>query len=244
MSLYTDASFIAAHAAPVPFNFVPSTGTMITFKTSSANASVYYVKAPHPAKKVLLVFHEWWGLNDYIKQEAEALQKELENVDVMAVDLFDGQVATTLAEASKISSSAKPERMLAIIQGAIDQVAAGKTIGTLGWCFGGGYSLQAAFLAGVRCEACVMYYGLPDTTAANLAKLKASVLGLFANKDKWITPAKVQAFAGAAARMGKSVEVKEYDADHAFANPSNPVYNAAAKEDADQQALRFLKAHL
>ena len=205
IALYQDPAFVAAHAAPLPFNFVPVKGAMMTFKTSGADANAYYVKAARPAKRVLFVFHEWWGLNDYIKQEAEDLQKELGNVDVMAIDLFDGQVGKTPDEASKISSNAKPERMMAIIQGAIDYVDTSKTIGTLGWCFGGGWSLQAAFLASVRCEACVMYYGMPDTTASSLQKLKAPVLGLFANKDKWITPAKVQSFVDAATRMGKEV---------------------------------------
>ncbi len=244
IAFYQDPSFIMAHDAPLPFNYVPHSGSMITFKTNGPDANAFYVKAKHHSNKVLLLFHEWWGLNDYIKQEAEHLQEELGDLDVMALDLFDGKVATTADEAGKLSSGTKPERIFGIIQGALSYIDTSKAIGTLGWCYGGGWALQAAFLAGARCKACVMYYGMPDTTYSSLQKLKAPVLGLFANKDKWITPEYVQAFAEAARKLGRSVEVKEYDADHAFANPSNPHFNKEAKEDADRRALAFLRAHM
>ena len=249
ISMYRDPAFIAEHAAPLPLAY-ESTGSMITFPTTGATANAYYVRAKHRSNKVLLVFHEWWGLNDYIRQESDRLASELGNVSVLAVDLFDGNVASTPDAASKYASQASPERMHAIIQGALDYVntlnASDTTlsIGTLGWCFGGGWSLQAAMQAGVMCNACVMYYGMPDTSAASLAKLKAPVLGLFGSKDKYITPAIVNNFSQVATAAGKSVEVKEYDADHAFANPSNPNANLKAAADANKRALAFLRAHL
>ena len=239
-AFYSDAKFIAQHDAPLPFAFVPTTGSTITFKTSGADGQGYLVSSPKKSDKYLLVFHEWWGLNGYIKQEAERLQTELGDVNILAVDLFDGVVATTPDQASKLAMGAKSERLLAIIQGAIDYAGNTKEIATLGWCYGGGWSLQAAFLAGTKCRACVMYYGMPDTTTANLNKLAAPVLGLFAGRDQYITKEIVATFQQAARKLGKYVEVRSYDADHAFANPSNPHFNQAAKSDADRRAIKFL----
>ena len=85
---------------------------------------------------------------------------------------------------------------------------------------------------------------MPDTNAVSLAKLHASVFGVFAMKDKWITPTKVSEFKTAMTTANRTLRVKSYNADHAFANPSNPNYNKEAKEEADKLALEFLKSHL
>ena len=114
----------------------------------------------------------------------------------------------------------------------------------MGWCFGGGWSLQAALLGGKQTVGCVMYYGMPEKDVAKLKTLNSDVLGLFADQDKWINPEVVKQFEKDMAAAGKKVTVKEYPADHAFANPSNPKYNKELATDAHQKALAYLKARL
>ncbi len=246
-TFYTDASFLAAHPAPLPFTFAPVEGKVVTFTTAGAKARGYLVPAARRTPNVLLVFHEWWGLNDYIKREAERLRDSLDGVTVLAVDLFDGSVATTPEEASKQTSGAKPARLGEIIDGAI-AYAAGVVgpdvrISTLGWCFGGAWSLQGAIRAGTRGTACVMFYGMPDTAAASLAKLHAPVLGLFAGRDKWINADRVHEFEQAMSATHHSLTVQSFDADHGFANPSNPKYDAPAAHRAEALAIAFLREH-
>ena len=243
--LSKDVSFVASHTAPLPFRFIPSKGKMITLKARDGKAaSAFEVRADKPTDNYLLVIHEWWGLNDYIKQEAEKLQGELGNVNVLALDLYDGRVATNPDSAAKIMGGAKEERIRAIIGGAIDYAGKAAKIQTIGWCFGGGWSLQASLMAGRQGIGCVMYYGMPEKDMAKLKTLNAPVLGLFASKDEWITPTMVNQFEKDMKAAGKEITVKSFDADHAFANPSNPHYVKAAGDEAHEMAVAFLKKHL
>ena len=136
------------------------------------------------------------------------------------------------------------ERAKAIIQGALAFAGREAKIATVGWCFGGGWSLKAAVQAGKQGEACVLYYGMPVQEKEALAALNAPVLAIFAEQDQWITPEVAENFKNLASEANKSVEIKSYDADHAFANPSSPRYNEQAARDANQAALEFLKANL
>jgi carboxymethylenebutenolidase len=87
----SDKTFKDAHLAPEPFDYQAESGKMITYSTPDGKkANAFQIKSGSKTNKVVYVFHEWWGLNDYIKREAEALQKELGNVDVYALDLYDG----------------------------------------------------------------------------------------------------------------------------------------------------------
>ena len=119
--------------------------------------SAYVLKAPEEGSDYLFVIHEWWGLNDHIKQEAERLQAELGgNINVMALDLYDGKVATTREDASKYMQASTEERGAAIIQGAINHAGTTAKIATVGWCFGGGWSLKSSILAGEQGAGCVI----------------------------------------------------------------------------------------
>jgi carboxymethylenebutenolidase len=126
----------------------------------------------------------------------------------------------------------------------IQYAGADVKIGTVGWCMGGSWSLQSAFIADAQAKACVMYYGMPERNKERLQQLKAPVLGLFAKQDKFITPAIVGDFETTLEKSGKTVKIKMYDADHAFANPSNPRYKKDDAEDAFNNAVEFLKQYL
>lgn len=238
-------SFKSSHLSPLPFHFVPSKGKMVSIKTSEGKeAMVFEVKADKHTDNYIFVIHEWWGLNDYIKQEAEKLQQELGSVHVIALDLYDGKIADNKDDASKYMSEAKEERIRAIITGAITYAGTNARIQTIGWCFGGGWSLQASIMAAKQGAGCVMYYGMPETDLKKMQALSAPVLGIFASQDGWITPEKVSMFETEMKKYNKEITVRSFNADHAFANPSNPKFDKAASDEAHQLSIKFLKEHL
>jgi carboxymethylenebutenolidase len=199
--------------------------------------------APVPA---VVVIHEWWGLNDHIRHWADRLAAD--GYAALAVDLYGGKVATTPDEAMTTMKSvdeAKAKAMLAAAHRflADDPRVAAKKRGVIGWCFGGGWSLQHA-IAEADLDAAVIYYGRLTTDSAQLAKIQAPVLGVFANDDKGIPPEAVDAFEKAMRAAGKSIVVHRYDADHAFANPSGAHYDTAAATDAWTHVREFFATHL
>ena len=243
--LASNQSFVSSHASPLPFTFNAEKGKMVNFKTpDGTEGKAFEVKADQPTDNYIFMFHEWWGLNDYIKQEAEKLQKELVNVNVLAIDLYDGKTTSNAEEAGSLMKQLVQQRAEAIINGAIAYVGKSAKINTIGWCLGGGWSLQAAMLAGKQSVSCVIYYGMPETQQAKLKKLNAKVLGIFASKDQWINDKVVKQFEQDMKTARKELTVKTFEADHAFANPSNPKYNKEATAEAHELAIGFLKKHL
>ena len=117
-------------------------------------------------------------------------------------------------------------------------------IATIGWCMGGGESLKASLRNADNVDATVMYYGFPVDDPAKLKTLRGPVLGIFANKDKAITPEVVDQFEKALTEAGVKHEFHRYDADHAFANPSGGRYNPDAAKDAWKKTTAFLSATL
>lgn len=242
--LAMNPEFVASHLAPLPFKLEKPKGEMVLFKTPDGkNGRAYMIKSDKPTDKVMFVFHEWWGLNDYIKQHAEKLQSELGDVDVYALDLYDSEVASTPEEAQKLMTGLKDERARAIIKGALAMVGSKKKIISIGWCMGGMWSLQSALLEGREAAGCIMYYGMPENDVKKLKQLNCDVIGFFGTQDKFINPDVVKKFQENMEAAGKKLEVHNYDAVHAFANPSNPKYDKTCAEDAHAKALIYLKEH-
>ena len=220
-------------------------GEMITFQSPDGKkANAFLVKANKPTNNWVIMIHEWWGLNSYIQEQAEKLYNEIGIVNVLAIDLYDGQVATTKEQAQKFSGELKDARADSIIKGAISLAGPRAKIFTIGWCMGGGWSLQASLMAGKQATGCVMYYGMPETNLNKLKNLHADVLGLFAKKDDYIKPKIVDQFEKDMKLVKKNLTIKSYDAVHAFANPSNPKYDQVAGEDAHQAVLSFFKSRM
>jgi carboxymethylenebutenolidase len=220
-------------------------GEMVEFSTPDGKTGSAYALLPEGgAEKYLFVIHEWWGLNDHIKKEAERLYDSL-GVGVLALDLYDGKVADNREDASEYMKSVQEDRARAIIQGAMNTYATdGAPVATVGWCFGGGWSLQASILAGKQGAGCVIYYGMPVKEAQALVPLEADILGIFAKQDAWITPEVVNEFENLAKATGKDIKVHQFDADHAFANPSNPNYDKESSQEAFDLTLDFLRERL
>ena len=246
-ALALNKSFKASHEAPLPFSYSPKKGSkMIHFSvTGGDDGNAFFVPSPEETDKVLLVFHEWWGLNDYIKREAENWQKDLGgNIAVYAVDLYDGKVATTPDEAGKLMSSLDTKRAEAIINGLLAKIGSDKKIVTIGWCMGGSWSFTASVLAGAQASGCVMYYGFPEKDDARIKAMRANVLYIYGTQDAFIKKDDVQQFGNKLIKNGIGFTYQSYDAVHAFANPSNPKYDEKAAGEARVLAIAFLKSQL
>ena len=200
---------------------------------------------PLPA---IIVIHEWWGLNDNVRAMANRLAAE--GYIVLAIDLFGGKTAVNPAEARKmmISVVENPERAAENIRQAydfVDETAGAPSIGSLGWCFGGGWSLNTAMLFPDKLDASVIYYGQVTEDEDKLRPISAPILGLFAAEDRGIPIESVHAFEQSLERLRKDFEIHIYpNVGHAFANPTGRNYNAAAAEDAWQKTLDFLSQKL
>jgi carboxymethylenebutenolidase len=239
------ASFAMMHDNPIPYTVADPLGKPVTFKAADGTSAMgYEIRSKKKSNKWLFVIQEWWGLNDYIKKESETFYSDLGDVNVIALDLYDGKIAATADSAMKLIQSAKTERLESIIKGAIAYAGTDAKIYTVGWCFGGMWSLQSALLAGKQAAGCVMYYGRPENNVEKLKTLNCDVIGFFGNKDRSPSPEVVNKFEADMQAAGKKLFANKYDAGHGFANPSNPVFNKEAAADAHAKAVAFLKERM
>jgi carboxymethylenebutenolidase len=234
-----DPAFQAAHPSPAPI-VLDHQGSMVEFPVEGGpNGRGYFMKAHGNSDKYLLLFHEWWGLNDYIKKEVSVWSHAL-GINVLAVDLYDGKVATTAEEAGNLMKANDPERSSAIILGAAKVLGEKADFRTMGWCFGGGWSLQAALLLKDKTKGCVMFYGMPEKDVEKLKGLASDALFIHASQDQWINDEVVAEFEKNMKAAEKPLSVHRFDANHAFANPSSPRYN----EEAAKAAQAVVRAYL
>jgi carboxymethylenebutenolidase len=241
----SNKNFNKAHLNPLPYVHVSEAGgKMIKIKTAGVEANAYLIESKKKSNNWIFVFQEWWGLNDHIKREAENLYNDLGNVNVLALDMYDGKVATTREDAGKFMQEFKQDRGNEIVSGAVAFAGKNAKIGTVGWCFGGGQSMQASLTAGTQAAACVIYYGMPEENVDRLKTLNCDVLDIWPTQDKWINKEVTDKFEKNMAAAGKKLTVKAYDADHAFANPSNPGYKKDFTADAYKHTIEFFKARL
>jgi len=195
----------------------------------------------------VIVIQEWWGLNENIEAMARRLAEQ--GYVALAVDLYGGEVADT------------PDGAMALMQTAMGQEAAltdnlkqayaflidrgATSVGTIGWCFGGMWSLRTALALPDEIDASVIYYGRPVTDADALAPLQMPILAFFGGVDDSIPQETVAAFENALTTAEVAHEVEVYPgAAHAFANPSGQAYDAAAAEDAWTRTTAFFETYL
>lgn len=202
-------------------------------------------KGPFPA---LIVIHEWWGLNDWVKEQASKFADQ--GYVALAVDLYRGKVATTPDLAHELMRGVPEDRAARDLRAAFDFLAAQPNvkkdrIGSIGWCMGGGYSLDVALLEPTLAAA-VINYGHLASDPAELKKINAPILGIFGGQDRGITVEDVKKFGQVLDQLGKKGEIKIYpDAGHAFENPNNQQgYRADDASDAWKRTLDFLAGTL
>lgn len=242
----SNKKFNGDHPSPLAYVHESAAGgEMIKFKTAEGmEASAYLIKAKKKTDNWVFVFQEWWGLNDHIKREAENLYNDLGNVNVIALDMYDGKLATDPQAAGKYMGEFKQDRGTEIVKGALSFAGKNAKVATIGWCFGGTQSMQAALAVGKQAVACVIYYGQPEGDVERLKTLNCDVLDIWPTQDKWINKDVTDKFKKDMAAAEKKLTVKSYDADHAFANPSNPKHNKEFTADAYKNTLEFFKARL
>ncbi len=201
-------------------------------------------KGPFPG---VVVIQEWWGLNDWIKENAKRFAEK--GYVAVAPDLYRGKVTEDPKMAGELRKGLPNDRAVRDLKAAADVLAAKDNVakdklGAIGWCMGGGYSLQLA-LADPRIKACAVCYGAPVTDPEKLKPLGAVVLGVFGEEDKGIPPATVKEFEDALKKAGKKVEaIHEYKAGHGFMRPpgktlDNPAYRESEAKEAWQAVDAF-----
>src|ERR671919_3197379 len=213
-----------------------------------ANNTQQQQQEPMPA---VIMIHEWWGLNEHIKNQADILAKE--GYVVLAVDLYQGEVATTSDRSRELSSSVRNNPASAIdnLQSAVNYVKSlemvdDTKIASLGWCFGGDWSLQLALNSSQNpLAATIIYYGRPVTDTTSLSSISWPILGIFGDQDQAITVESVKQFASALNASGITNDIYLYEGvGHAFANPSLDNYAPKETADAWQKTIGFLRTYL
>ena len=200
---------------------------------------------PLPA---IIMIHEWWGLNDNIRAMADRLAGE--GYIVFAVDLYGGKTAKTPGEARVLMTEAieDAESGRENIRAAfkfVSETAGAPKVGSIGWCFGGGWSLNTAQLYPDELDAAVIYYGQVTSDDELLRPINAPILGLFAAEDKGIRVETAVAFREALERLRKDYQIHIYPGvGHAFANPTGDNYDREAAEDAWERTTAFFAEHL
>ena len=237
-------NFVMQHDDPLPFTYHSIKGKDISYPTADGKAAhAFEIKADKQTPYYLFVIHEWYGLNDYIKQEAENLANEL-GMNVIALDLYDNKVAANRDDAAKYMQTVTTDRAMDIIHGAYKYVGGNAKVFTVGWCFGGGWSLQTAIEGGNQVKGCVMYYGQPEKDVERLKKIRCDIIGFFGNQDHFPSPEMVDQFLQTATKANVKIYVNRYEANHGFANPSNPSFNKEAKEDAHKKMIAFIRERM
>ncbi|WP_255430740.1 dienelactone hydrolase family protein [Candidatus Nitrosopumilus sp. SW] len=193
----------------------------------------------------VIMIHEWWGLNDNVKDMAEKLASH--GYVVFAVDLYDGKVATTSDEARQLVGSFDKQNGIENMNVAtqyIQEQYSPEKIGSIGWCFGGQQSLNLA-LNNEDMDATVIYYGRLVTEPQTLSSIDWPILGIFAELDQGIPPKQVNEFESALNEVGITNDIHIYPGvDHAFANPSGERYAPEASMDAWQKTIEFFETNL
>lgn len=229
---------------------VAGAGETVSYKSGQTLVEGYLARpsgeGPFPA---MIVIQEWWGLDKWVKQQADALARE--GYVALAPDLYRGKVTSNPEEAHQLMSGLSQDRALGDLKAAFAHLAKRKDVrpgrvGVIGWCMGGRYALLLASEE-PRIAATVAYYGAPPTDGAAIARIKSPVLGSFGGEDKGPAPETVREFEAALKKAGKSADIKIYEgAPHAFANENNPWggYRKEAAADAWGRTIAFLATHL
>jgi carboxymethylenebutenolidase len=216
---------------------------------TSRGATTAYVahpetESPNEVTAGVLLIHEWWGINDHIRDLAGRYAKE--RYLCVAPDLYRGRVAKDTEDASALMQALEIDDGMETIRKAMDAAAETyqvKRFAITGYCMGGTFALRAACEIPELVAAAPFYGDIPEEDV--LAKLRVPTLFIAGKRDAWINPEKVNALQETAARHNLPVEVVSYDADHAFFNDTRPkVYNAEAAADAWRRVLEHFRRHL
>jgi carboxymethylenebutenolidase len=219
---------------------------MVEFPSNGTKTQGYLATPAAGKGPGVLVIQEWWGLVPHIKSVCDRFAAE--GFSALAPDLYHGKTASEPDEAGKLFMALNIAQAEKDLRGATTHLAQHSStarLGAVGFCMGG----QLALFAGCTnpsIGAVVDFYGIHPNVKPDYSKLSGPVLGLFAEKDQFVSPQVAREVEAAIKKAGKSVEIHIYpDVDHAFFNDERPdVYNKAAAEDAWRRTLAFFRQHL
>ena len=223
-------------------------GTMVDIAIAGGGAVRGYLvgsdATPAAPKPGMVVIHEWFGLNDQIRQTCDAFAQA--GYVVLGADLYRGELALDVDRARVLIGQLDAAHALASLHACCAYLRAlpgctGK-LASLGFCLGGGWALNSAIAGDV--DAAVIYYGNVQRTDAQIGRIACPLLAHFGSRDEVFTPDTVRTFAAQLQAAGKSFELHWYDAGHAFANPYRPNHDAPCAALAWQRTLAFLQRRL
>ncbi len=221
-------------------------GRMVQFKSNGGTTDAYLATPPAGKGPGVVVIQEWWGLVGHIKSVCDRFAAE--GFSALAPDLYHGKTASEPDTAGKLFMALNVPQAEKDLRAAVDEVAkhssTGK-IGAVGFCMGGQLALFAATVNG-KVGACVNFYGVHPNVKPDYAKLAGPVLGLFAEKDAFVTPQTAKDVDAAIKKAGKQSEIHIYPGvDHGFFNDERPdVYHKQSAEDAWRRTLAVFRQHL
>jgi carboxymethylenebutenolidase len=224
-------------------------GKSVSYKSGDETVqAILYTPTGKGPFAAIIVIHEYWGLNDWVKEQASKLADQ--GYEALAVDLYRGRVATTPDVAHELMRGVPEDRAKRDLHAAFEFLQSQPNvkkdrIAAIGWCMGGGYALDVA-LQEPTLAADVINYGHLATDPDALKKINAPILGLFGGQDHGITPDDVHKFEASMKQLDKKIDVKIYDdAGHAFENPNNKDgYRPADAADAWKRTVAFLAESL
>ena len=223
-------------------------GEMVQFPNNGGSTDGYLSVPESGSGPGVVVLQEWWGLVDHIKEVCDRFAAE--GFVALAPDLYHGKTTKSPDEAGKLMMAMRIDEAERDLRAAADYLAiqdstTSKKIGVVGFCMGGALALYTA-TKNPKIGACVVFYGGHPNVKPDLPNLHAPMLGLYADRDGFVTPHSVRELERKLKDLGKDVEIKIYpDADHAFFNDVRPeVYNAGAAADAWQRTVEFLRKNL
>lgn len=249
MKTHRPSLFIVAAFLLAAFSLPICAQQQVSFPSGDGTASgLLYLPQGGGAHPALVVIHEWWGLNDWIKDQAASFAKQ--GYVALAVDLYHGKVADNAETAHELMRGLPQDQGVRDLAAAVKFLEKRKDvkstrIGAVGWCMGGGYAAQLA-IAAPSLRAVAINYGALPTDKSSLGKIHAAIIGNFGGKDQGIPPEAVHEFEAAMQSLDKPADLKIYpDAGHAFENPNNTGgYKAEDAADARARMDSFFSQHL
>ncbi|WP_416979617.1 dienelactone hydrolase family protein [Streptomyces sp. T028] len=220
----------------------------VTFPSAGGTAHGYLAVPPSGRGPAVIVIQEWWGLTDHIADVTDRLARE--GFVALAPDLYGGNVAHDFQEAGRMMHALPVERGVELLSGAVDYLLARlevttDTIGSVGFCMGGGFVLYQAAVDS-RVSAAVPFYGVIRGELPDFTHLKAEILGHYAETDVTVPRESLEALQQLIpAQSGITPDIRVYPAQHAFFNDSHPeVYHAESAAKAWDSTLEFLHKRL
>lgn len=226
-----------------------ATSKMVSYKSGDETVQgMLYTPEGKGSFPGIVIIHEFWGLNDWVKEQASRLSDQ--GYVTLAVDLYRGKVATTPEEGHELMRGVPEDRAKRDLHAAVEYLKSQPNvkkdrIGSIGWCMGGGYSLDLA-LQEPSLKADVINYGHLVTDPDSISRINAAILGIFGGQDRGIPVEDVKKFEQVLKQQGKKVEIVIYpDAGHAFENPNNKAgYRPEDAADAWKRTVNFFASTL